>query len=93
MMQSGIVPFGLECGTLRGKMQQGSTVAIVGTGPTGFAALPTTQCHAPGKIILIDLDDNRPAIATMRGAADTINSTEGRALATVMNPSRSGQRK
>jgi alcohol dehydrogenase len=84
VMLSDILPTGLECGTLNGKVQPGSTVAIVGAGPIGLAALLTAQFYSPGKIIMIDLDDNRLAIAKKFGATDTINSSDGKALAAVM---------
>ena len=84
VMLSDILPTGLECGTLNGKVQPGSTVAIVGAGPIGLAALLTAQFYSPGKIIMIDLDDNRLAVAKKFGATDTINSTDGKALAAVM---------
>ena len=41
VMLSDILPTGFECGVLNGKVQPGSTVAIVGSGPVGLAALLT----------------------------------------------------
>jgi hypothetical protein len=35
VMLSDILPAGLECGVLNGKFQPGSTIAIVGAGPSG----------------------------------------------------------
>ena len=43
VMLSDIPPAGFECGVLNGKVQPGSTVAIVGAGPIGLAALLTAQ--------------------------------------------------
>jgi alcohol dehydrogenase len=43
VMLSDILPTGFECGVLNGKVQPGSTVAIVGAGPIGLAALLTAQ--------------------------------------------------
>ena len=37
VMLSDILPTGFECGVLNGKVQPGSTVAIVGSGPIGLA--------------------------------------------------------
>ncbi len=54
-----ILPTGFECGVLSGRVQPGNSVAIVGAGPIGLAALLTCQCYSPGEIILIDLDDSR----------------------------------
>jgi alcohol dehydrogenase len=44
VMLSDILPTGFECGVLNGKVEPGSTVAIVGAGPIGLAALLTAQC-------------------------------------------------
>lgn len=41
MMLSDILPTDFECGVLDGKVAPGSTVAIVGAGPIGLAALRT----------------------------------------------------
>ena len=75
VMLSDILPTGFECGVLNGKVQPGSTVAIVGSGPIGLAALLTAQFYSPAEIIMIDLDDNRLEVAKRFGATPTINST------------------
>ena len=74
VMLSDILPTGFECGVLNGKIQPGSTVAIVGSGPIGLAALLTAQFYAPSEIIMIDVDENRLAVAKRFGATATINS-------------------
>jgi alcohol dehydrogenase len=84
VMLSDILPTGFECGVLNGKVQPGSTVAIVGSGPIGLAALLTAQFYSPAEIIMIDLDDNRLEIARRFGATAVLNSTDGKAVATVM---------
>ena len=84
VMLSDILPTGFECGVLNGKVQPGSTVAIVGSGPIGLAALLTAQFYSPAEIIMIDLDDNRLEMARRFGATAVINSTDGKAVATVM---------
>ena len=84
VMLSDILPTGFECGVLSGKVQPGSTVAIVGSGPIGLAALLTAQFYSPAEIIMVDLDDNRLEIARRFGATAVINSTDGKAVATVM---------
>lgn len=75
VMLSDILPTGYEIGVLKGKVKPGSTVAIVGAGPVGLAALLTAQFDSPSKIIMLDLDDNRLATAKELGATHTINST------------------
>jgi alcohol dehydrogenase len=84
VMLSDILPTGFECGVLNGKVQPGSTVAIVGAGPIGLAALLTAQFYSPAEIIMIDLDDNRLAIAKRFGATAVINSADGKADEAVM---------
>jgi alcohol dehydrogenase len=46
VMLSDILPTGFECGVLNGKVAPGSTLAIVGSGPIGLAALLTAQFYA-----------------------------------------------
>jgi alcohol dehydrogenase len=79
VMLSDILPTGFECGVLNGKVAPGSSVAIVGAGPIGLAALLTAQFYAPAAIIMIDLDDNRLDVARRFGATHTINSADGKA--------------
>lgn len=84
VMLSDILPTGFECGVLNGKVQPGATLAIVGAGPIGLAALLTAQFYSPGEIIMIDLDDNRLEIAKRFGATQTINSSDGKAVGALM---------
>ncbi len=84
VMLSDILPTGFECGVLNGRVQPGSTVAIVGAGPIGLAALLTAQFYSPAAIIMVDLDDNRLAVAKRFGATATINSADGKAVEAVM---------
>ena len=74
---------GFECGVLNGKVAPGSTVAIVGAGPVGLAALFTAQFYSPAEIIMIDLDDNRLEVARRFGATKTVNSAGGKAVQEV----------
>ncbi len=84
VMLSDILPTGFECGVLNGKVSAGDTIAIVGAGPVGLAALLTAQFYSPARIISIDLDDNRLQVAKSFGATDLINSTAGNAIERVM---------
>src|SRR6202050_4108843 len=84
VMLSDILPTSFECGVLNGKVEPGSTVAIVGSGPIGLAALLTAQFYSPAEIIMIDLDDNRLEVATRFGATSIINSKDGKAAEAVM---------
>jgi len=75
VMLSDILPTGFEIGVLYGSVQPGDTVAIVGAGPIGMAALLTAQFFSPGRVIMVDLDDARLAMAQKFGATDLINSS------------------
>jgi alcohol dehydrogenase len=84
VMLSDALPTGFECGVLNGQVKPGDTVAIVGAGPVGLAVLITAQFFSPARIISIDLDDNRLAIARQFGATDTVNSATVDAVETIM---------
>ena len=85
VMLSDILPTGFECGVLNGKVAPGSTVAIVGAGPIGLAALLTAQFYSPSQIIMVDPDENRLAIAKRFGATATVNATGDKAAEAVIN--------
>ena len=84
VMLSDILPTGFECGVLNGKVQPGGTVAIVGAGPIGLAALLTAQFYSPAAIIVIDLDANRLDVATRFGATATVQDGGGTGADQVM---------
>jgi alcohol dehydrogenase len=84
VMLSDILPTGFECGVLNGQVKPGDTIAIIGAGPVGLAALLTSQFYTPAEIIVIDMDDNRLAVAKTFGATQTINSSDGKAVEKVM---------
>lgn len=73
VMLSDILPTGFECGVLNGKVQPGSSVAIVGAGPIGLAALLTAQFFSPAQIIVVDPDLARLEVATRFGATAVIS--------------------
>ena len=75
VMLSDILPTGFECGVLNGKVQPGGTVAIVGAGPIGLAALLTAQFYSPAGIVMIDLDENRLTVAKRFGATQTVRAS------------------
>jgi len=72
VMLSDILPTGFECGVLNGKVQPGGTVAIVGAGPIGLAALLTAQFYSPAEIVMVDLDENRLAVSKRFGATAVV---------------------
>ncbi|MCO6441346.1 MAG: zinc-dependent alcohol dehydrogenase family protein [Nitrococcus mobilis] len=72
VMLSDILPTGHEIGALNGAVGLGDTVAIVGAGPIGLAALLTSRFYSPARIIMIDPDENRLVMARRLGATDII---------------------
>ncbi len=84
VMLSDILPTGFECGVLNGKFQPGGTVAIVGAGPIGLAALLTAQVYSPANIVMVDLDDNRLTVAKRFGATAVVNNADGKAIDTIL---------
>lgn len=67
-------PTGWECGTINACVQPGSTVAIVGAGPAGLAAMLTAKFYTPSRIVVIDINDTRLEHAKRLGADEVINS-------------------
>lgn len=84
LMLSDIIPTGLEVGVMNGEVKFGDTVAILGAGSVGLAALMAAQFYSPSEIIVIDLDDNRLEKASELGATVTINNRDGKAAQKVM---------
>lgn len=81
VMLSDIFPTGLECGVLCGKVQPGATVAVVGAGPVGLAAIITAQMYSPSQVIAVDTDPNRLEVAKRFGATDVLLSSGNTAAA------------
>ncbi|MGA2164401.1 MAG: zinc-binding dehydrogenase, partial [Solirubrobacteraceae bacterium] len=79
-----ILPTSFEVGVLNGMVSPGDTVAIVGAGPIGLAAILTARLYTPGRIVAIDLADSRLESATRFGADTTINNGREDAVARVM---------
>jgi alcohol dehydrogenase len=69
-----ILPTAYEVGVLNGRVTPGDTVAIVGAGPIGLAAITTAKLYTPGRIVAIDLEDARLEQAIAFGADATINN-------------------
>jgi alcohol dehydrogenase len=84
LLLSDILPTSYEVGVLNGKVSPGDTIAVVGAGPIGLAAILTARLFSPGKIIAIDLADGRLARAKTFGADVTINNGAQDAVAAAM---------
>jgi alcohol dehydrogenase len=79
-----ILPTSYEVGVLNGKVTPGDTVAIVGAGPIGLAAIMTAKLYTPGRIIVIDLEPARLAKALEFGADTVIDNGKTDAVAAVL---------
>src|ERR1700748_1674324 len=79
-----ILPTAYEVGVLNGGVEPGDTVAIVGAGPIGLAAIMTAQLHSPGHIVAIDHDSSRLEKGIEVGADVAIDNSQEDAVATVM---------
>ncbi len=84
VMLSDILPTAFECGVLNGKIEPGSTVAIIGGGPIGLAVILTAKLFTPSKIIVVDTDDNRLNVAQKLGATNIINKNKENAKQKIM---------
>jgi alcohol dehydrogenase len=79
-----ILPTAYEVGVLNGKLAPGDTVAIVGAGPIGLAAVLTAKLFTPARIIVLDLAEARLRQAREFGADVTIDNGKGDPVAQVM---------
>ncbi|MET8428516.1 zinc-dependent alcohol dehydrogenase family protein [Nocardia sp. NPDC004860] len=74
LMLADILPTSYEVGVLNGAVRPGDTVAIIGAGPIGLAAIVTSRLYSPGHIVAIDLADSRLDAAAKLGADVIVNS-------------------
>jgi alcohol dehydrogenase len=83
LMLADILPTGYEVGVLNGQVRPGDTVAVVGAGPVGLAAITSARLYTPGHVIAIDLADARLEAAISFGADLTVNNSRDDAVAYV----------
>jgi alcohol dehydrogenase len=79
-----ILPTSYEVGVLNGGVVPGDTVAIVGAGPIGLAAIMTARLYTPGRIVALDVADARLQHARSFGADVTVNNGEVDAIERIM---------
>jgi alcohol dehydrogenase len=79
-----ILPTSYEVGVLAGGVGPGDTVAVVGAGPIGLAAVMTARLVTPGRIVVCDIADARLERAREFGADATINNAREDAVAAVL---------
>lgn len=73
LMLSDILPTAYEVGVVNGGIRPGDTVAIVGAGPIGLAAIMSARLYSPSHIVAIDLVGSRLEAAKQFGADIMIN--------------------
>jgi len=71
-----IFPTSYEVGVLNGRVRPGDTVAVVGAGPIGLAAIATARLFAPERIIAVDLAPARLEAAKQLGAEAVADARE-----------------
>ncbi|MHC5560630.1 zinc-dependent alcohol dehydrogenase family protein [Kocuria sp. U4B] len=77
------LPTGFEIGILNGNTKPGDTVAVVGAGPVGLGAVMTANLCGAGRVITVDLDENRMDKALELGATDKVNAGDADAVAKI----------
>ncbi|MET9903653.1 alcohol dehydrogenase catalytic domain-containing protein [Streptomyces sp. NPDC006446] len=68
-----LLPTAYEVGVRNGHVCPGDTVAVVGAGPVGLAAVAVARLYSPRRIIVVDLADARLE-AALRVGADAAES-------------------
>ena len=71
-----IMPTAYEVGVLSGRVTPGSSVAIVGAGPIGLAAVLTARLLSPSRIVVVDPAAERRAAALRFGADDAVATAD-----------------
>jgi alcohol dehydrogenase len=72
LLLADILPTAYEVGILNGAVRPGDTVAVVGTGPIGLAAIVTAKLYSPSMIIAVDKAPARLDAAKLFGADMTL---------------------
>ena len=73
LMLADILPTSYEVGVRNGTVGPGDTVAVVGAGPIGLAAITTASLLSPSHIVAIDLAPSRLDAAKRFGADVLVN--------------------
>ncbi|MFG2040507.1 zinc-binding dehydrogenase [Dactylosporangium sp. NPDC048998] len=74
LMLADILPTGYEVGVLNGAVRPADTVAVVGAGPIGLAAMLGAKLFTPSHVVAIDLAPARLEAAKQFGADVVVNS-------------------
>lgn len=73
LMLADIGPTAYEVGVLNGRVRPGDTVAVVGAGPIGLAAIMSARLFSPSHIVAIDIAESRLDAAKQFGADFVVN--------------------
>jgi S-(hydroxymethyl)glutathione dehydrogenase/alcohol dehydrogenase len=81
----------LGCGVVTGagavwntaSMRPGATVAVIGVGGVGLAAIQAARISFARKIVAVDVDDEKLDLAVRCGATDAINATRDDPVAAI----------
>ncbi|MDI1288564.1 MAG: Zn-dependent alcohol dehydrogenase [bacterium] len=74
------VPTGIGAVIRTAKVPEGATVAVIGCGGIGLNAVQGAVLACASRIVAIDINDGKLALARQFGATDTINSSTGDAV-------------
>ncbi len=74
LMLADILPTSYEVGVLNGQVRPGDTVAVVGAGPIGLAAMLAARLFSPSHVVAIDLAASRLEAAKQFGADVVVNN-------------------
>ena len=67
---------GLGAAINTGNVSRGKSVAVIGCGGVGSAAIAGSVLAGASQIIAVDIDERKLATARKLGATDTVNSKE-----------------
>ncbi|MET8628759.1 alcohol dehydrogenase catalytic domain-containing protein [Kitasatospora sp. NPDC004669] len=76
LLLADILPTSYEVGVRNGRVGPGDTVAIVGAGPIGLAAILTARLYSPSRIVAVDLARSRLDAAERFGADTALTVAE-----------------
>ena len=81
----------IGCGVMTGvgavfrtaRVEPGETVAVFGAGGIGLAAVQAARIAGAGRIIAVDMLDNKLEVARQMGATDTVNAADTDAVLSI----------
>jgi len=81
----------IGCGVMTGvgavfrtaRVEPGETVAVFGAGGIGLGAIQGARIAGAGRIIAVDMLDNKLEVARQMGATDTVNAADTDAVAAI----------